>query len=82
MPQSLQVKLLRALQDRVVRPVGGNEEIKVDLRLISATNRDLPSFVRQGKFREDLYYRWPSSRSGSRASRNGPRTSRSWPSTS
>jgi DNA-binding NtrC family response regulator len=57
MPQSLQVKLLRALQDRVVRPVGGNEEIKVDLRLLSATNRDLPAFVRQGKFREDLYYR-------------------------
>jgi DNA-binding NtrC family response regulator len=57
MPQSLQVKLLRALQDRVVRPVGGNEEIKVDLRLISATNRDLPAFVRQAKFREDLYYR-------------------------
>jgi two-component system, NtrC family, response regulator HydG len=57
MPQSLQVKLLRALQDRVIRPVGGNEEVKVDLRLISATNRDLPNFVRQGKFREDLYYR-------------------------
>jgi DNA-binding NtrC family response regulator len=57
MPQSLQVKLLRALQDRVVRPVGGNDEIKVDLRLISATNRDLPAFVRQNKFREDLYYR-------------------------
>ena len=57
MPQTLQVKLLRALQDRVVRPVGGNDEIKVDLRVISATNRDLPAFVRQGKFREDLYYR-------------------------
>src|SRR5262249_57766369 len=57
MPQSLQVKLLRALQDRVIRPVGGNEEIKVDLRLISATNRDLPAFVRQGKFRENLYDR-------------------------
>jgi DNA-binding NtrC family response regulator len=57
MPQSLQVKLLRAIQDRVIRPVGGNEEIKVDLRLISATNRDLPAYVRQAKFREDLYYR-------------------------
>jgi DNA-binding NtrC family response regulator len=57
MPQTLHVKLLRVLQDRVVRPVGGNEEIKVDLRLISATNRDLPTFVRQARFREDLYYR-------------------------
>jgi DNA-binding NtrC family response regulator len=56
-PVALQVKLLRALQDHVIRPVGGNEEIRVDLRVISATNRDLPAFVRQGKFREDLYYR-------------------------
>jgi DNA-binding NtrC family response regulator len=57
MPLSLQVKLLRALQDRSIRPVGGNEEIRVDLRIISATNQDLPALVRQNKFREDLYYR-------------------------
>ncbi len=57
MPLALQVKLLRALQDRVIRPVGGDQEIQVDLRVTSATNRDLPGWVREGKFREDLYYR-------------------------
>jgi DNA-binding NtrC family response regulator len=56
-PLSLQGKLLRALQDRAVRPVGGDHEIQLDLRVISATHRDLPSLVADGKFREDLYYR-------------------------
>jgi DNA-binding NtrC family response regulator len=57
LPLSLQPKLLRAIQDKKIRAVGGNEEIKVDLRLVSATNRDLAILVREGKFREDLYYR-------------------------
>ena len=57
MPLALQVKLLRALQDKVIRPVGGSEEIQLDLRIISATNRELPALVRDGRFREDLYYR-------------------------
>jgi DNA-binding NtrC family response regulator len=56
-PLALQAKLLRALQDKVIRPVGGSEEIQLDLRIISATNRDLPAVVRDGRFREDLYYR-------------------------
>ncbi|HLC43143.1 MAG TPA: sigma-54 dependent transcriptional regulator [Methylomirabilota bacterium] len=57
MPPALQAKLLRALQDKAIRPVGGSEEIQLDLRLITATNRDLPALVSEGKFREDLYYR-------------------------
>jgi DNA-binding NtrC family response regulator len=55
--QSTQVKLLRALGERTVERVGGNAPIKVDVRLLVATNRDLKKMVEQGKFREDLYFR-------------------------
>jgi len=57
MPPKMQVKLLRFLQDKSFERVGSNKKIHVDLRIISATNKDLENAVRQGKFREDLYYR-------------------------
>ncbi len=57
LPVSIQVKLLRALQERVIRRVGGIEDTHVDVRIIAATNRELESMVKTGQFREDLYYR-------------------------
>jgi DNA-binding NtrC family response regulator len=57
LPRALQAKLLRVLQERVIRRVGGNEPIPVDVRIIAATNRDLRKLVEDGTVREDLYYR-------------------------
>jgi two-component system response regulator AtoC len=54
---ALQVKLLRVLQDRKIRRLGGNDDIPVNARIVSATNRDIENLVREGRFREDLYYR-------------------------
>lgn len=57
LPYEIQVQLLRALQQRVVRPLGSTEEIPIDIRLVCATNEDLAQRVRDGQFREDLYHR-------------------------
>lgn len=57
LPVSIQVKLLRAIQERVVRRVGATDDTKVDVRLIAATNRNLEDMVAKGTFRQDLYYR-------------------------
>lgn len=57
MPLNMQVKLLRVMQEKKVRPIGSSKEIDIDVRIIAATNKDLEQLVKDGKFREDLYYR-------------------------
>ena len=57
LPQHMQVKLLRAIQEKVIRPIGSQTEIRVDVRILSATNFDLSDQVSQGLFRQDLFYR-------------------------
>jgi two-component system response regulator HydG len=57
MPQSMQAKLLRALEENKLRPVGGDKEVEFDVRVLSATNRDLETAIEDGRFREDLYFR-------------------------
>ena len=57
LPLSMQVKLLRAIQEKSIRPVGSQSEIKVDVRILSATHKSLQDLVAHGKFRQDLYYR-------------------------
>lgn len=57
LPLSMQVKLLRAVQEKKIRPIGSDQEIDVDFRVISATHQDLEQLVQQGKFRQDLFFR-------------------------
>lgn len=57
LPLTIQVKLLRAIQERVIRRVGGTEDTKIEVRLMAATNRDLEDMVKKGTFRQDLFYR-------------------------
>ena len=57
LPLHMQVKLLRAIQEKTVRPVGGTNELPVDVRILSATHQDLNTMVEEGKFRQDLFYR-------------------------
>ena len=57
MPLDLQVKLLRVMEEQKVQPVGGNQSLQTDVRLVAATNKNLEDMVKEGRFREDLFHR-------------------------
>ena len=78
MAQPLQAKLLRVLQEREFERVGGTRTIKIDIRLIAATNRDLEEAIKQGAFRQDLYYRLNVVSIRMPPLESGPKTSRCW----
>ncbi len=79
MPVALQVKLLRVLQERKVRPLGSNRDIEINVRIISATHRDLPKAMARGEFREDLFYRLNVVNLKIPPLSNVRKTSRCWP---
>jgi two-component system NtrC family response regulator len=56
-PLAMQVKLLRFLEDQVIERIGGRQQLKIDVRIVCATNQDLPNLIKEGRFREDLFYR-------------------------
>jgi transcriptional regulator with PAS, ATPase and Fis domain len=57
MPLTLQVKILRAIEERVIVPIGGSKPENVDIRIVAATNKDLEKMIAEGTYREDLFYR-------------------------